>query len=366
VRFEVAPVGCAPSWRGEPCRYGGFVQLVNPLEDSSWDGGLTGVPGLSFFHGSAWARVLHDTYGFRPAYFVRRDAGRLQCLLPCMEVDSWLTGRRGVSLPFTDVCAPVCVDRAAFPQLFDEAKQHAEARGWKYIECRGGRELLDGAVASTCYYGHRLALVHDEEVLLENVDSAVRRAIRKGHKSGLTIEITQDFGAIRAFYTLQCRTRRKHGLPPQPFRFFQNIHRHVLSRNQGFVVLARHGRTVVAGAVFLHFGKQAIYKFGASDERFQHLRPNNLVMWEAIRWYATRDFDELDFGRSSLGQEGLRHFKLGWGTQELCIEYMRYDCQRGGFVTVNDEAFGWHNHVFQWLPVPVSRCIGAVLYRHAA
>ncbi len=345
---------------------GGLVQLVNPLEDSSWDDGLVGGPHPSFFHSSAWARVLYDTYGYTPVYFVVRDAGRLQCLLPIMEVDSWLTGRRGVSLPFTDDCDPLCTDPAAFHGLFEEAMRHAEARDWKYVECRGGKTLWEGATASTCYYGHRLGLVDNEDVLFANVDGAVRRAIRKAHKSGVTVEISQAPDAVRAFYGLQCKTRKKHGLPPQPFRFFQNIHQHILSRDRGFVVLARNGRTAVAGAVFFHIGKRAIFKFGASDGRFQHLRANNLVMWEAVRWYATHGFDELDFGRTSLDNEGLRSFKLGWGTQERSIEYVRYDRRSGGFVTVKDEAFGWHNRVFRALPGPVLRCIGAGLYRHMA
>jgi lipid II:glycine glycyltransferase (peptidoglycan interpeptide bridge formation enzyme) len=234
------------------------------------------------------------------------------------------------------------------------------------MECRGGRTLWRGATPSTCYYGHHLGLVDDEETLFVNVDSAVRRAIRKSRKSGLTVEISQDMEAVRTFYGLQCKTRKKHGLPPQPFCFFQNIHQHILSRDRGFIVLARKEQTVVAGAVFFHIGKRAIYKFGASDNRFQHLRANNLVMWEAIRWYGMHGFDDLDFGRTSLDNEGLRSFKLGWGTQERSIEYVRYDFRSGGFVTVKDEAFGWHNRIFRLLPGPVSRCIGAGLYRHMA
>ncbi|MGD1018611.1 MAG: GNAT family N-acetyltransferase [Verrucomicrobiia bacterium] len=345
---------------------GGPVRLVNPLEDSSWDDGLVGSPHPSFFHSSAWASVLHDVYGYTPVYFVVRDAGRFRCLLPIMEVDSWLTGRRGVSLPFTDDCDPVCTDPPAFHGLLEEAMRHAGARGWKYMECHGGRALWPGATASTCYYGHRLGLVDNEDVLFANVDGAVRRAIRKARKSGVTVEIAQDLAAVRTFYGLHCETRKKHGLPPQPFRFFHGIHQHILSRDRGFVVLARQGRMAVAGAVFFHIANKAIYKFGASDDRFQHLRANNLVMWEAIHWYATHGFDELDFGRTSLDNEGLRSFKLGWGTQERRIEYARYDRRRGGFVTVPDEAFGWHNRVFRALPGPVSRCVGAGLYRHVA
>ena len=124
--------------------------------------------------------------------------------------------------------------------------------------------------------------------------------------------------------------------------------------------------SIGAGAVFFHSGKTAVFKFGASDETLQHLRANNLVMWQAIRWHAQRGFTLLDFGRTSLENEGLRRFKLNWGSQERRIDYVRYDCQTGSFVTGRDEALGWHNRLFKILPVAFGRLIGAALYRHAA
>jgi len=345
---------------------GGSVQRVNPLEDAGWDAMLMTGSSPCFFHSAAWAKVLQSTYGYFPIYFTVRESGRLRTLLPIMEVDSWLTGRRGVSLPFTDECEPLCSDPASFGCVLREAMEYAEARGWKYLECRGGRTLFNGAPASTSFYGHRLSLADKEEVLFANIDSAVRRAIRKAEKSGVRVEFSQSLEAVRMFYELQCQTRQKHGLPPQPFRFFQNIQAHVLSRNQGFVVLAMYKQRSVAAAVFFHWGKRAIYKFGASDETFQHVRPNNLVMWEAIKWHAANGFEQLHLGRTSLGNEGLRRFKLGWGTQEHRIEYVRYDRRAGGFVTARDESSGWHNRVFRALPCFLSRQIGAVLYKHVA
>ena len=46
----------------------------------------------------------------------------------------------------------------------------------------------------------------------------------------MTVEILQSVEAVRIFYSLQCQTRKKHGLPPQPFKFFLNIHKHILSQ----------------------------------------------------------------------------------------------------------------------------------------
>jgi hypothetical protein len=370
---------------------GAVVQRIDPLEDDGWDARLAVVPSSSFFHGAAWARVLHETYGFQPVYFTlshnpadsgasllpnatmaspasvpRQHPLAFHALLPVMEVNSWLTGRRGVSLPFTDECAPLCADADSFRRLFQEVLEHARARAWNYLECRGGKTWFGNAPASTSFYGHQLDLDAGETALWARVGGAVRRAVRKAEQSGLTVEFSQDLDALRIFFGLLCRTRKRHGLPVQPFRFFESIQRHVLSQDQGWVVLARHGQVPVAGAVFFHFGKTVIYKFGASNEAFQHLRPNNLVMWEAIRWHARRGFGVLDFGRTSLENEGLRRFKLGWGTRERRIDYFRYDPRKAGFVTARDASSGWHNRIFKTLPIPLSRLIGAALYRHVA
>ena len=344
----------------------GSIQRINPLEDAHWDARLETCPAATFFHGAAWARVLQSTYGYTPVYFTLNESGRLRSLLPIMEVNSWLTGRRGVSLPFTDDCEPLCPDAASFRSLFREATEYGEARGWKYMECRGGKTLFAGAPASTTFYAHRLPLSDGVGALFARVESAVRRAIRKAENSGLSVEFSQGLDAVRIFYELHCQTRTKHGQPPQPFRFFENICRYVLSKNQGFVVVARYRQVPVAAAVFFHRGKQAIFKYGASDETFQHVRANNLGMWEVIKWYAHHGFEQLHFGRTSLANEGLRRFKLGWGTEEHRIEYVKYDLRTGGFVTANDESGGWHTRVFHVLPCFCSRLAGAALYKHVA
>src|SRR6266540_5852058 len=77
---------------------------LNPLETPGWDNLVLTHPEASFFHSASWAAVLRDTYGHRPHYFCAMKGERLAATLPVMEVNSTLTGRRGVSLPFTDEC----------------------------------------------------------------------------------------------------------------------------------------------------------------------------------------------------------------------------------------------------------------------
>lgn len=346
----------------------GAVQPINPLQHPNWDGLIKRHPDFSFFHSSAWAKVLTETYAYAPAYFIGNETDTLGSLLPLMEVDSGLTGRRAIALPFTDDCEPFCPDSASFEKLFQTAIEFGKMRGWKYLECRGGRKFFDGVPASLSYYGHSLNLVSGEEQLFARLDSSVRRAIRKAEKDGVTVEISRGLAAVRIFYLLQCQTRKKHGLPPPPFSFFLNIHKYILSQNLGMVAVARdsYRQTPIAASVYFHLGDRAIYKYGASDEAFQHLRGSNLVMWEAIKWHLRQGMKKLHFGKTSMANEGLRKFKLGWGTEEKSIEYFKYDLRKEKFVTDSDEAFGWHNRIFQLLPGFVSRMVGNLLYRHWA
>jgi len=124
------------------------VQRLNPISEERWDSRLPANAGCSFFHGTGWAKVLQSTYGYQPNYFATLAGERLDALLPVMEVDSWLTGRRGVSLPFTDYCDPLASDLPAFKQLFEQAVQYGRERHWKYLELRGGRQFLPTVLPS--------------------------------------------------------------------------------------------------------------------------------------------------------------------------------------------------------------------------
>ena len=342
------------------------VRIVNPLDDPNWDADLAACPGATIFHASAWARVLHSAYGYRPVYFVTTDKSGARSLLPMMEVDSWLTGRRGIALPFTDASAPLAADPETFRGLHEAALAYGRQRRWKYLECRGGRALFAEVPASESFLGHRLDLTGGEAAILSRFEKSTRGAIRKGEQYKLKIEFSRDLESVQAFYRLMCITRRRHGVPPQPFSFFACIHRHVLAKDQGWVVLARHNGIPVAGAVYLHFGKMATYKYGASDEKFQNLRANNVVMWEAIKRHASGGFTTLDFGRTALDNEGLRKFKLGWGTTEHPVDYVRQDLRTNQYAMVKPSSSGRLARVFQSLPDPLFRLIGAILYKHIA
>jgi hypothetical protein len=95
------------------------------------------------------------------------------------------------------------------------------------------------------------------------------------------------------------------------------------------------------------------------------LRANNLVIWEAVRWFAEKDFQELHFGRTDLDHEGLRRFKNGWGTTETRIQYLRYNLKDQVFQAAADKKANLSERLFRLLPLPLADKLGTRLYRHA-
>ncbi len=340
------------------------IRCINPLTDSSWDEFVSQHVDASFFHTASWARVLSKTYGHVPAYVVGSHDGKMVALLPMLEVRSPLTGSRGVCLPFTDACGPLAHNDQNSAAVVDYAFRQARERSWKHVEIRGRIAPFRGVKPATAFFRHTLDLRDRTSVLLSQFDSSVRRAIRKAERCGLKFQILRSREAVLAYYQLHCRTRRRHGAPPQPLSFFLNIHSEIMESGAGFVALATKNSVPVAGAVFFHFAKGAIYKFGASEEDQQELRGNNLVMWEAIRFLTDSGFESLDFGRTSLNNEGLRRFKLSWGTKEETIEYFKFDTGTQTWVTSQDRATGFHTAVFSHLPSAVNRLAGALIYPH--
>jgi len=340
------------------------LQVLDPTSGGEWDGLVGTHPGASFFHGSAWANVLRDAYGHRPFYILGARGGRVLGLLPLMEVQSVLTGRRGVALPFADECPPLESEQVTRRQLFEKALEIGRSRKWSYVECRGSEGFGGSEAPSVSFYAHTLDLTRGEQDLFAGLDSPARRAIRKARREGLRFEISRSLDGMRIFYGLHCRTRRKHGLPPQSFGFFQAVFGWIIEREAGFIGLVYQGTEPLAALVFFYSGRRAIYKYGASNEKYLSLRANNLAMWEAILWLGNHGFAELHFGRSSRGGEGLRRYKMSWGAVERRLDYWRYDLGKNAFVGGRDRAAGWHNRVFRALPLPVCRWVGAALYPH--
>jgi hypothetical protein len=340
------------------------IQIVNPITYPGWDELLLSTPGYSFFHSSTWARVLFESYGFTPLYFIVIENGKLRALVPLMEVKSLLTGKRGVSLPFTDYCEPIVDNGLPFQELLYRIFTCGKQKGWKYLELRGGQHLLTDTQASANYLRHTLDLMNSPDDIFRTFRKGTKSAIKKAEKEDIEIRISSSEDSIIEFYRLNCITRKFHGLPPQPQSFFRATYRHILKRGLGIVILASYRGTDIAGSVFFHFGDKAVYKYGASRREFQDLRANNLIIWNSINHYLEKGCTHFCFGRTEPENEGLRVFKNGWGTQEHIMNYYKYDLEQARFIPDQQRVSKFQNMLFGKMPIPLLKVVGRIAYKH--
>jgi GNAT acetyltransferase-like protein len=338
------------------------MRIRDPVNDPGWDHVIALHRDADCFHTGAWAKVLHQTYNHRPFYLQFSRGRRLAALIPLMEVRSPFTGRRGVCLPFSDACEPLIFDPEAVGLVRDRLVRFAQERRWKHLEIRGGKSFEFAPYGMANFYGHMLDLRSGIKELANRFASPVDRAIRKAERNDLSARVVRNRQAIDDFYRLHVQTRRRHGLSPQPNSFFVNIYEHIIRPGFGFTVLAHRDSRPIAAAIFFRFGKNALYKFGASDKKFQELRANNLVMWRGIQFLARTGAEKLHFGRTDCENDGLRRFKLLWGTEEETISYFRVDPSGRECLAPARDDSGFHKKIFWRLPLVFNRVAGSMIY----
>ena len=281
------------------------------------------------------------------------------------RVESRLTGSRIVALPFSDLCGPVLDADAggdAERALCDVLEQRQRAAGLR-LEVRSPLAALPEA-ESDRRLQHVLTLSGDVDEMERGFPkSQVKRGIAKARREGVRIERQSDRTALREFYALHLRTRRRQGIPTQPWRVIEDF-AGLFERGLGFVLVARLERQPLAAAVFLGFNGTLTYKYGASDERHLDKRPNNLLFREAIAIGCAEGFHTLDFGRTDSDNQGLAAFKRGFGAEERELVYTYLpDAPRSVGGSRGARVLG---AVIRKGPPIVSRAVGQALYRHLA
>ena len=340
-------------------RDGGLHALA--VEDPRWQAFVGRSASASPFHAPAWTRLLATTYGLRAFALLLHDETAGAPFL----IARGLTGRRvWISLPYTDEL-PVVADTAEAQRRFLlELARFGGRAGARRIHLRTSVEELGWRRDARAVL-HELELHEDPEAVHRAFSrSQVVRNIKRAAREGVTVHPATGLDGMRTFYALHERTRRRQGVPVQPWRFFALIWEHIVAQGRGTVLIASHESTPLAGAVFLHQHGTTIYKFGASDPSGWDRRPNHAIFWRAIQDACARGDVRMDFGRTDLGHDGLRAFKSGWGARERPLVYS--SLEPGAETGAESLASRALAQAIRRGPSWVGRGLGAALYRFAA
>jgi hypothetical protein len=282
------------------------------------------------------------------------------------RVHSRITGRRLVSLPFSDHCEPLA-DAGELGELLSEVKRDAGRNRCTYVEIKPlvfPSQMIDasGLRASHNALIHRLNLSRSpSEVFKGFHKDCVRRKILRSEREQLRYQEGRSEELLQQFYRLLLLTRRRHQLPPQPLLWFRNLVSCL--GNKVRIRIASKGGVPVAGILTLHFKNIVTYKYGCSDPQFNALGGTALLMWKTIEDAIKDGAVELDLGRSDYDTPGLITFKDHWGAPRAALTYYRYPDPESRIPTHGLLATAARRLV-GIVPDPLFAAIGGLIYPH--
>lgn len=337
------------------------------LTDPRWGDFVARHPDATPFHHPDWIRVIACCYGYRAFALTTSDpTGAIRTGLPVVEVRHLRSGSKWVSLPYTDYCPPLVSCRQDEEHLASALQLTSCAAGVRRVEIRAPLTGFSSTVPTALR--HVLALGRSPaDVYAGFHRSQVQRNIRRAERYGLTVrQATRPQDLVDTFYRLHLQTRRRLGVPVQPRRFFRLLWEKTISTGLGSVLIVEAAGRPIAAAVFLAWNGTVIYKFGASDASTWSLRPNHLLFWYAIRTACEKGYRWFDFGRTDVGQEGLRNFKLSWGAAEEPLVYGTMGGRAEPAPVAEGIAVRVMGPVIRHGPLLLCRAAGEMLYRYIA
>jgi hypothetical protein len=283
-------------------------------------------PCSSVFHTVEWLEALRRTYGYEPiAITTSRPGTELQNAAVFCRIESWLTGRRLVSLPFSDHCDFLADSVTDLRAMVSILRERLVKDSLEYIEARPLRGpnldvLLSDSTRSYCF--HQIDLKPDLDTLFRNCHkNSTQRKICRAEREALTYKEGRSEILLENLYDLYLLTRRRQVVLPQPKRWFQNL---IDCFGQALKIrVAFKGMQPIAAILTIRYKDTLVYKYGCSDAEFQRLGGVHLLFWRSIQDAKRDTLSVFDLGRSECENTGLITFKDRWGAKRSVLTYSR-------------------------------------------
>lgn len=275
----------------------------------------------SLFSSPPWIEALARSYGLEISASACLRRGRIENAILFSHVRD-LRGDRVVCLPFSDYCDPMVEtwddwDELVQPLFALEAPVRLRCLRNQLPEsdCRFTR------VKHAMWHG--VDLSRAEEEIWAGLSGSARQNIRRAERSGVVVREGRDLEDVRLFHRMHAHLRKtKYRMLAQPAAFFEALFERFAPEERLTVLLAEADGEPVAGLFLLQWGDTLYYKFNASVD--QHLRPNDLLVWQAILMGRRRGLLRLDFGISDVDQPGLVRYKAKFATEEKEVRFLEW------------------------------------------
>lgn len=158
-----------------------------------------------------------------------------------------------------------------------------------------------------------------DEIWMQDISTQNRNTIRKCMKNGLTVEISENYDVFLEIYH---QTMERVGA--KNFYFFDKQYFREIKNNPHYLLMCtKKSHETLAAAIFMQYGDYFHYHLSGSRKEFLKLAPNNILLWEAIKYAQMQGCKKMHLGGglSDLAEDSLFRFKkkFSLGCKEFYI-----------------------------------------------
>ncbi|WP_026882555.1 lipid II:glycine glycyltransferase FemX [Clostridium akagii] len=131
-----------------------------------------------------------------------------------------------------------------------------------------------------------------EKIWNEDIKSKNRNMIRKAEKNGLSVEESNDFETFKNIYGT---TMDK--VDANNYYYFNDNYYDKIEKSNNYILLnVKKENEVIASAIFIEYGDYFHYHLAGSLKEYLKFAPNNLLLWEAIKYAQAKGYKKMHFG----------------------------------------------------------------------
>lgn len=154
-----------------------------------------------------------------------------------------------------------------------------------------------------------------DEIWQDDIKSKNRNMIRKAEKIGLSVEIYNDYNIFKNIYE---ETMVK--VDADGYYYFKDEYYNTMQQDENYKMFnVKYQSEIIASAIFMSYGEYFHYHLAGSKKEYLKFAPNNLLLWEAIKYANEKGKKIFHFGgglTNSL-EDNLFKFKSSFSKEYL-------------------------------------------------
>jgi lipid II:glycine glycyltransferase (peptidoglycan interpeptide bridge formation enzyme) len=338
----------------------------NKSEDE-WEKYIQKQNEKNFQSSQKFKKVIQETYkNSYPLYLESYEKERIKAIFPFIIVKSKIFKTRAISLPFIEetgimgeytsqdikeiikICKEKKVDKIEIrTNKFHPQYEHQE------------KEFLKAGLIKNKNKYEMIAKLTNAEDMWKRFHKHTRNDIRKAEKNNVVVKPIEDTKEINEFYKLYFQNMKHFGTPQHSKLFFTNIYKYM---NDNILGLNCYVDNKLIGSIIVFYeGKKAYVAFNVSKESHRHLRPNDILYWNAIKKLINKKIQYLNIGEVNIEskntrEKGLYKFKSKWLGEVYPKVYFTYPGEKN--VEEKKGKLKKLRKIWRKIPTPIIRIIG--------